>query len=78
MNVNPDLKKMAPANSAHDYQSLNCAECDAMDKSMNGGIKNKDMAIRTVGLDVRTGRIYDKERCNNCKITTDRAKITSG
>lgn len=68
---------MAPTFSTEEWPSLNCAECDALDKALNDGVSTKNMEIHTVEINSGTKTIRDKARYSNCLTTTDRSKVIS-
>jgi RHS repeat-associated protein len=72
-NINQALRERMPATSLEAWSVENCAEFNATNNALNNGAKMEDLTITTVR--VKNG---DPEpRCDNCRVTTDGAHVTS-
>jgi hypothetical protein len=71
--VHPLLKDRIPNPSLERWTPENCAEFNAVNKALNEGAKIEDLVVHTV--QVRSGNPFP--RCNNCRVTTAGAIVTS-
>jgi hypothetical protein len=79
--LDPRVRDRLPSESqlpeGQDWPTYNCAEVDALNQAVKDGANPKDLVQHTVGIDKKTGKITDFERCANCKVTTKGIETTS-
>ena len=73
-NIHPILRRQMPKNSHELWPINNCAEFEAVNNALKGGVQNmKDLHIYTI----RTANNQPEARCENCKITTKGTHVYS-